>query len=141
MYIDSDKVLLYQILAFYLFPYYFLNIDYLYFILNYHSRTRITLDQRFLQQSKAASIYIQKNFRRSIQKRKYVTLQDEAREEAQLNKKLAALQRRLIDAEMMAIKADKARLKAENHASAGNGREKMVELQSQPIRLLDESTK
>ena len=141
MYIDSDKVLLYQILAFYLFPYYFLNIDYLYSILNYHPRTRITLDQRFLQQSKAASIYIQKNFRRSIQKRKYVTLQDEAREEAQLNKKLAALQRRLIDAEMMAIKADKARLKAENHTSAGNGREKMVESQSQPIRLLDESTK
>ena len=42
---------------------------------------------------------------------------EEAREEARVNTKLAALQKRLADAEMKWIRADKARIEAEKRAA------------------------
>lgn len=46
---------------------------------------------------------------------------EEAKEEARVNTKLAALQKRLADAEMKWIMADKARMEAEKRAEAGGG--------------------
>ncbi len=76
---------------------------------------------------------------------------EEAKEEARVNTKLAALQKRLADAEMKWIMADKARMEAEKRAAAGGPPsevmdEKKEEDQSSVMSedqksLLDESTK
>lgn len=69
----------------------------------------------------------------------------EAEEEARVNTKIAALQKRLADAEMKWIKADKARIEAEKRVSAGNSlsdeeEKKIDDGTSDDKELLDEST-
>lgn len=54
-----------------------------------------------------------------MQRPVYRTMLAEAEEEARVNSKIAALQKRLADAEMKWIKADKARIQAEKRASSG----------------------
>eukprot|EP00594_Rhizosolenia_setigera_P000022 CAMPEP_0178941548 /NCGR_PEP_ID=MMETSP0789-20121207/1467_1 /TAXON_ID=3005 /ORGANISM="Rhizosolenia setigera, Strain CCMP 1694" /LENGTH=1365 /DNA_ID=CAMNT_0020620793 /DNA_START=92 /DNA_END=4192 /DNA_ORIENTATION=+ len=72
-----------------------------------------------LQKKKEAAVYIQKMTRGAIQRPIYKQLKVEAAEEARVNSKLAALQKRLADAEMKWIQADKARIEAEKKAAAG----------------------
>jgi len=67
--------------------------------------------------NKNAAIIIQKISRGSMQRPKYKILLKEAAEEARVNSKLAALQKRLADAEMKWIQADKARIAAEKKAA------------------------
>lgn len=71
-----------------------------------------------LQKKKEAAVYIQKMTRGAIQRPIYKQLKVEAAEEARVNSKLAALQKRLADAEMKWIQADKARIEAEKKAAA-----------------------
>jgi hypothetical protein len=69
----------------------------------------------------------------------------EAEEEARVNTKIAALRKRLADAEMKWIKADKARIEAEKRASGGNflsdeEEKKIDDRTSDDKEILDEST-
>lgn len=64
---------------------------------------------------------IQKIWRGALQRPLYRKLLKEAEEEARVNTKLAALQKRLADAEMKWIMADKARMEAEKRAAGGVG--------------------
>ena len=69
----------------------------------------------------------------------------EAEEEARVNTKIAALQKRLAAAEMKWIQADKARIEAEKRASGGNSlsdeeEKKIDDGTSDDKELLDEST-
>jgi len=69
----------------------------------------------------------------------------EAEEEARVNTKIAALQKRLADAEMKWIKADKARIEAEKRAYGVNSlsdeeEKKIDDGNSDDKELLDEST-
>ena len=66
-----------------------------------------------------AAIMIEKIARGSMQRPKYKIMVQEAIEEARVNSKLAALQKRLADAEMKWIQADKARIAAEKKAADG----------------------
>ena len=68
----------------------------------------------------SSAIEIQKIWRGSLQRPVYRTMLAEAEEEARVNSKIAALQKRLADAEMKWIKADKARIQAENKASSAD---------------------
>jgi hypothetical protein len=74
-----------------------------------------------LAKCKEAAISIQKTARGAIQRPKYREALKEAEEEARVNTKLAALQKRLQEAEMKWIQADKKRIEAEKRAE-GLGR-------------------
>ena len=63
-------------------------------------RFRIMKARSHLLKSRSSAIYIQKICRGSLQRPKYRLMLEEAREEARVNTKLAALQKRLADAEM-----------------------------------------
>jgi hypothetical protein len=77
-----------------------------------------TAHARFkFSKTKSSAITIQRIGRGAIQRPKYRIALKEAEEEARVNSKLAALQKRLHDAEMKLIKADKMRLEAENRAA------------------------
>lgn len=65
---------------------------------------------------KKAAVTIQKISRGAIQRPKYRQALKEAEEEARVNSKLAALQKRLKEAEMKWIQADKQRIAAEKRA-------------------------
>ncbi len=67
--------------------------------------------------SVSSAIVMQKIWRGSLQRPRYLTMVAEAKEEARVNTKIAALQKRLADAEMKWIKADKARIQAEKKAT------------------------
>lgn len=69
-----------------------------------------------LTNCKQAAVAIQKIARGSIQRPKYRQALKEAEDEARVNSKLAALQRRLKEAEMKWIQADKQRIAAEKRA-------------------------
>ena len=71
-----------------------------------------------LAKCKEAVISIQKIARGAIQRPKYRNALKEAEEEARLNTKLAALQKRLQEAEMKWIHADKKRIEAEKRAES-----------------------
>ena len=70
---------------------------------------------------KTAAIMVQKISRGAMQRPKYKQMLKEAAEEARVNSKLAALQKRLADAEMKWIQADKARIVAEKKAAGVTG--------------------
>lgn len=76
--------------------------------------------KKLLMGSISSAIVIQKIWRGSLQRPVYRTMLAEAEEEARVNSKIAALQKRLADAEMKWIKADKARIQAENKASSAD---------------------
>ena len=69
-----------------------------------------------LVKCKEAAIMIEKIARGAIQRPKYRQALKEAEEEARVNSKLAALQKRLKEAEMKWIQADKQRIAAEKRA-------------------------
>ena len=69
-----------------------------------------------LMKCKEAAIKIQKTARCAIQRPKYVVALKEAEKEARVNTKLAALQKRLQEAELKWIQADKQRIAAEKRA-------------------------
>ncbi len=96
--------------------------------------------------SRNAIILMQKIWRGSLQRPIYRRMLEEAREEARVNTKLAALQKRLADAEMKWILADKARLEAERRVAGApvvmvSNEEKKEESSDDQKALLDESTK
>ena len=90
-------------------------------------------------------------WRGALQRPRYQKMLEEAREEARVNTKLAALQKRLADAEMKWIMADKARMEAEKRAATGGPPSKVSdekkeeepspEISEDQKALLDESTK
>ena len=82
---------------------------------------RIFRAENNLKKAKSASIYIQRIARGSMQRPKYRIMLKEAEEEARVNSKLAALQKRLQEAEMKWIMADKARIEAEKRATGSSG--------------------
>jgi len=97
---------------------------------------------KIFERSILATFHIQKIWRGAIQRPRYRAMVAEAKEEARVNTKIAALQKRLADAEMKWIKADKARINAEKRAS---GDELLTEEEkkhddSNSKDLLDEST-
>lgn len=120
-----------------------------------HFRFRTFIATKSFLRSQAASVSIQKIWRGAFQRPRYRKLLKEAEEEARVNTKLAALQKRLADAEMKWIMADKARMEAEKRvAGAGLGTDittvvleekKEEEISTQKTEdqkaLLDESTK
>jgi hypothetical protein len=69
-----------------------------------------------LANCKKAAVTIQKTARGAIQRPKYKVALKEAEEEARVNTKVAALQKRLQEAEMKWIQADKKRIEAEKKA-------------------------
>jgi folate-dependent phosphoribosylglycinamide formyltransferase PurN len=108
--------------------------------------------------SRVAAVLMQKIWKGALQRPIYVTMLEEAKEEARVNTKLAALQKRLADAEMKWILADKARVEAEKRADGTSVSSVVVdekkeeqeqkEKEEQPVEssddqkaLLDESTK
>ena len=70
-----------------------------------------------LSKCKKASILLQKIVRGALQRPKYRRALKEAEEEARVNSKLAALQKRLQDAELKFFQADKLRIEAEKRAA------------------------
>ncbi len=98
-----------------------------------------------------AIILMQKIWRGALQRPLYRKLLKEAEEEARVNSKLAALQKRLADAEMKWIMADKARMEAEKRAAGTVPATEMLEEKKEEEKapegtedqkaLLDESTK
>jgi myosin heavy subunit len=70
---------------------------------------------------KAASVIIQKIVRGAMQRPKYRQALKDAEEEARVNSKLAALQKRLQEAEMKFFQAEKGRIEAEKRAAEGGG--------------------
>jgi len=80
------------------------------------SKWRSVVAVKMLKASIAASTIIEKIVRGAIQRPKYRQALKDAEEEARVNTKLAALQKRLHDAEMKWFQADKMRLEAEKRA-------------------------
>jgi myosin heavy subunit len=78
------------------------------------NRYRIMSARMVLCNSLCGAIYIQKIWRGALQRPKYPIMLAEAKEEARVNSKIAALQKRLADAEMKLIRADKERVLYEN---------------------------
>jgi hypothetical protein len=108
-------------------------------------RFRIAIARNVLESSIYASLCIQKIWRGAIQRPRYRAMVVEAEEEARVNTKIAALRKRLADAEMKWIKADKARIEAEKRASGGNflsdeEEKKIDDRTSDDKEILDEST-
>ena len=89
------------------------------------------------------AIEIQRIWKGAIQRPRYRDLMEEAKEEARVNTKLAALQKRLASAEMKWIQSEKVRIEEEKRASessstgGSNMGEEKKEENSQS--LLDES--
>jgi len=108
--------------------------------------------KKLLVESRFASVSIQKIWRSALVRPVYRAMLVEAEEEARANSKIAALQKRLADAEMKCIKADKARIEAEKRVSGegpvesapqtGLYEEKKVDdtVADNSQELLDEST-
>ena len=71
----------------------------------------------YLTKCKSASTTMQKIVRGALQRPKYRQALKEAAEEARVNSKLAALQKRLQEAEMKFFQADKMRIEAEKRAA------------------------
>ena len=82
------------------------------------SKWRSIMAVAMLTKSRTAAIIIQKIGRGAIQRPKYRKALKEAQEEARVNTKVAALQKRLKDAEMKLFAADKKRIAAEKKAAA-----------------------
>jgi len=80
-------------------------------------RFRICIATARLLLCRKSATSIQKIVRGALQRPKYKTMKTEAREEARVNTKLAALQRRLAEAEMKWMQADKQRKEAEQRAA------------------------
>ena len=110
-------------------------------------RFRMHVAKKFLARSVAAVICMQKICRGALQRPLYLIMLEEAREEARVNSKLAALQKRLADAEMKWILADKARVEAEKRSKVEGEEKKLEEIKEEGGKsedqkaLLDESTK
>jgi len=83
------------------------------------TRFRMFVAQKVFVKSRLSAIAIQKIWKGALQRPIYRIMLEEAREEARVNTKLAALQKRLADAEMKWIMADKARREAEKRAAGG----------------------
>ena len=81
------------------------------------TRVRIITARRTLATSKAASVSIQRIWRGAIQRPLYRRMLREAEEEARVNAKIGALQKRLKEAERKWIEAEKAKVVAERRAS------------------------
>ena len=100
---------------------------------------------RNFKASRSSAIMIQKIWRGALQRPVYRAMVAEAAEEARVNTKIAALQKRLADAEMKWIKADKARIHAEKKNSIVDDEEKKtddnVNMSSGSKELLDESNR
>jgi myosin-5 len=120
------------------------------------TRCRIVIASNYLNKCKLDAVAIQKIWRGALQRPKLVIMLEEAREDARVNSKLSALQKRLQDAEMKWIKAEKARIAAEKRAESGmstpksspsivtdfpNQEEKKDEQNDDQMALIDESTK
>jgi hypothetical protein len=71
-----------------------------------------------LANCKKAAVTIQKTARGAIQRPKYRVALKEAEEEARVNAKVAAMQKRLQEAEMKLIQADKKRIEVEKNAQS-----------------------
>jgi len=84
------------------------------------TRIRIMQATNILKKCKGAATQIQKIVRGACQKKNYLVMLEEAKEEARVNTKLVVLQKRLVDVEMKWIKADKAHIEAEKKLSAGD---------------------
>ena len=80
------------------------------------SRWRTVMAMTNWAKQRNAAITMQKTVRGAIQRPKYRQALKEAEEEARVNSKLAALQKRLQEAEMKWFKADKQRIEAEKRA-------------------------
>jgi len=91
------------------------------------TRWRIVRAVAMLLRNRKAAIMIQKVVRGTQQRPKYEAMKKEAQEEARVNSKVAALQKRLADAEMKWIQADKARIEAEKRAEGMVAKEEDVE--------------
>jgi len=85
---------------------------------NIQSKWRSVMAVAMLTKSRNAVITIQKISRGAIQRPKYRVALKEAQEEARVNSKVAALQKRLKEAEMKLFAADKKRIAAERKAAA-----------------------
>lgn len=85
------------------------------------SRWRTVMAVAILIKSKNAAVLIQKITRGALQRPKYRAALKEAEEEARVNSKLAALQKRLQEAEMKFFQADKLRIEAEKRAAGQSG--------------------
>ena len=93
--------------------------------------------QKFLMSARLGAIALQRIWRGALQRPKYKVQLEEAKEEARVNSKLSALQKKLADAEMKWIQSEKARVEAEKRATTTSGEEKKEE---HSPSLLDEST-
>ena len=122
------------------------------------TRCRILIATNYLLKCKRDAVEIQKIWRGALQRPKLAIMLEEAREEARVNSKLSALQKRLQAAEMKWIKAEKARIEAEKRAESGMStpksspsivtdfpdegqEEKKDEQNEDQMALIDESTK
>lgn len=105
------------------------------------NRFRIHVAQKNFVRVRAASILLQKIWRGALQRPIYRDMLEEAKEEARVNSKLAALQKRLADAEMKLIMSDKARMEAEKRVTGPFIEEKKSDDHDDQKALLDESTK
>lgn len=116
------------------------------------SRWRSVMAVASLAKSKNAAVLIQKVTRGALQRPKYRVALKEAAEEARVNSKLAALQKRLQEAELKFFQADKLRIEAEKRAAGQPGDEAAPPLvpaeaeaapgqsaPEQPQALIDES--
>jgi len=104
------------------------------------TRYRIYKAEKTFKTSRLSAIEIQRIWLGAIQRPRYRDLLEEAKEEARVNTKLSALQKRLASAEMKWIQSEKARIEAEKRASessSSTGEEKKEETSQS---LLDEST-
>ena len=85
-----------------------------------NDRYRIFTARKSWVRYRTATIMMQKIWRGALQRPIYRNMVKEAEEEARVNTKLAALQKRLADAEMKWIMADKARVEAEKRATGAS---------------------
>jgi myosin heavy subunit len=85
------------------------------------SRWRSFMAVVMLTKCKRATIVVQKIVRGALQRPKYRQALKEAEEEARVNSKVAALQKRLHEAEMKYFQADKKRIEAEKRAAGISG--------------------
>jgi myosin heavy subunit len=105
------------------------------------SRWRSVLAVAVLVKCKSAAVVIQKIARGSIQRPKYREALKEAQEEAKVNSKVAALQKRLQEAEMKWIQADKKRIEAEKRVegiAAGTVPAPTTPQGNKPVIITDE---
>merc|ERR1712238_13556 len=101
---------------------------------------RIYQAEKDFKTARSSAIEIQRIWLGAIQRPRYHDLLEEAKEDARVNTKLSALQKRLASAEMKWIQSEKARIEAEKRASessSSTGEEKKEETSQS---LLDEST-